>query len=75
MCKQQKVLIAAIIDNELGKPSEINLEKDGVKIKLTAEDWQEILDTLKGGRTNCFSALESGEYFPRYSYVFNYVRD
>ena len=67
------LLVAAVIDNGFTSgPSEVYLEKDGVKLQLNAEDWKELNATIKGERKALHSELESGEYMPKHSYVFNH---
>ena len=67
------LLVAAVIDNGLtSEPREVHLEKDGVKLKLNADDWRELNATMNGKRTALHSELKSGEYAPKHSYFFNH---
>ena len=64
--------VAAVINNR-GFDSSISLlsiEKNGIKLELTNEDWKEINSTLKGQRRKV-AQHEEGEYTPKLVVVWN----
>lgn len=66
------VKVSATVKNGLdAHVHEIRIEKDGVEIKLNAEEWRELQATLDGERTACHTPLEEGCYYPKESFVTN----
>lgn len=69
---KNKVIVFANFKAGFGMElQKVYLEKDGCKIALSREDWQEILDTLAGKRKTVQGEIEEGSYYPKEKVCFN----
>jgi hypothetical protein len=68
-----RVKFAARIKNGFdGGVQEAWITKDGIEIKLDADDWKEVEATMRGERTRFDAELKQGDYIPETTLVWNH---